>query len=347
MSRLRYRWAVLWWVLSIGAVGVVAFWAGRQVVVPPEADVAAQDEVATYVVETGSLGQSLSFTGSIQWPVRFTAASPASGVVTSVDLQSDGAIESGQLLYRVNEKPVVACPGAVPAYRDLALGDSGRDVAQLRECVGLDEGDTFDDALREALRVAGGPALGEDGTVVLGSVVFIKELPARGHLVEQISPGTVVSAGQPIVAVVGQAPETHLTVSSNAAVVPGEGMAVTGQVAGVTFEGLLGHGSSDGAGATVLPITTADGQPVCVAACAEAAPLPGPVDVPLQVELTASADGMLVPVSAIRTLPDGSTQITLTDGETSSVKVLSSVGGQAIVEGVDAGAEILLFAPAP
>lgn len=344
---MRPRRAVLWWVLSIAAVGAVAFWAGRQVVLPPEVEAVAQEETATYRVEAGSLGQSLNFTGSVEWHVLFTAASPGAGVVTSVDLRNDGAIESGQVLYRVDEKPVVACPGPVPAYRNIAPGDSGRDVAQLRQCVGLDAGDTFDDALHDALDVDGGPALGEDGTVALGSVLFIEELPAKGHLVEQVTPGATVSVGQPAVAVVGQAPEVRLTVSSNAAVVPAEGMAVTGEVGGVTFEGQLGPGRSTGAGETLLPITTPDGQPVCADACAESAPLPGPVDVPLQVELTAPAAGMLVPVSAIRTLSDGSAQITMTDGETASVTVLSSVGGQAIVEGVDRGAEILLFAPAP
>lgn len=54
----------------------------------------------------------------------------ASGVYTELPEIGD-EIDCGEVLYRVDERPVLLLCGAVPAYRALQTGDSGEDVRQL------------------------------------------------------------------------------------------------------------------------------------------------------------------------------------------------------------------------
>lgn len=332
----------------MAVVGVLAFWAGRQVVSPPSTDPGQSASTPTYTADSGTLGEVLTYTGTLSWHEAATAVSPADGVLTSSELPEDGQVEAGDPVYRVDEVAVIACQGAVPAYRDLAPGNRGRDVAQLRVCLGLEEGDLFDPALEQALRDHPVASLGSAEDIVpLGSVVFVPELPARAQLAEGLLPGSRLSAGQSVLNTYAAAPKLVLTVSSTAPVVPSEGMRVTGEVAGRPVHGVLGPGSTNSTGERVMEVLAPDGGAACRSACAQSAPLPGPVDVPMQVEIVPPADGTLVPVAAIQTLPDGSTQVVATDGTAVAVSVLVSVGGQAVVDGLAAGTEILLFGPPP
>jgi len=86
----------------------------------------------------------------------------------------------GQVLYRVDGQAVRLLYGAVPAYRALAWGDTGADVAQLERnltALGYDPGDvdgTFDGDTYDAV-VAWQKDVGWDqtGSVALGQVVFL------------------------------------------------------------------------------------------------------------------------------------------------------------------------------
>ena len=40
-------------------------------------------------------------------------------------------VDCGDVLYRVDDDPVLLLCGTVPAYRDLDIGDEGKDVRQL------------------------------------------------------------------------------------------------------------------------------------------------------------------------------------------------------------------------
>lgn len=329
-------------------MGAVGFWAGRQVITPAPTAEQPQAATATYTAQGGSLSRELSFTGQLTWPTAVTATSPGDGVLTAVELGEVGLIEPGDALYRVDEIAVIACPGEVPAFRDLDVGMSGRDVAQLRACLNVPAADEFDDVLQQA--VSGSLLTGGDTAeplVQLGRVVFIAGLPARGYLAEGMIPGVRLSAGQPVVTTVSAAPDITLTVNSAAPVVPTEGMSVSGDVNGTPFLGVIGPASTSPNGETTVTVLSPEGTAACTEECAVAAPVPGPIDVSLLLEVVPEAAGTLVPVSAVRTSPDGSAEVTTVDGAVLPVTVLVTANGQAVVEGLGPGTEIMLFAPAP
>ncbi|MFG1995518.1 peptidoglycan-binding protein [Actinoplanes sp. NPDC048988] len=65
-----------------------------------------------------------------------TAAQGASAlVVTRTPARQGAAVAAGKVLVEVSGRPLIALPGAVPAYRDLRPGDRGGDVAQLQKAL--------------------------------------------------------------------------------------------------------------------------------------------------------------------------------------------------------------------
>lgn len=69
-------------------------------------------------------------------------------IVTRTPIAVGGLVESGAVLVEVAGRPVIALPGRLPAYRDLAVGDTGPDVVQLKVALaglGYDAGDPADD----------------------------------------------------------------------------------------------------------------------------------------------------------------------------------------------------------
>ncbi|MEU8923459.1 peptidoglycan-binding protein [Kitasatospora sp. NPDC048545] len=79
------------------------------------------------------------FTAGRSFPVQPTTVSAGSGgpgggtpVVTALRARSGDAVNAGQVLAEVSGRPVIALPGTVPAYRDMAPGESGGDIGQLQ-----------------------------------------------------------------------------------------------------------------------------------------------------------------------------------------------------------------------
>ena len=60
----------------------------------------------------------------------YAVINQAPGTYTRLPAAGD-KIDCGDVLYRVDERPVVLLCGTVPSYRELALGDVGNDVRQL------------------------------------------------------------------------------------------------------------------------------------------------------------------------------------------------------------------------
>ena len=55
------------------------------------------------------------------------------GTLTSVRIETGSVVDSGDVLYSLDLKPVVVAKGEVPAFRDLALNDKGADVQQVQQ----------------------------------------------------------------------------------------------------------------------------------------------------------------------------------------------------------------------
>ena len=125
-------------VLAGAAVLVAVIGAGGAVVMSSaeQATPAAQEPPANAVrVEKGKLSAIVSLDGTLTYRARsdgspHSAINQARGTYTK--LPDEGSkVDCGDVLYRVDDDPVVMLCGAVPAYRDLDEGDKGNDVRQL------------------------------------------------------------------------------------------------------------------------------------------------------------------------------------------------------------------------
>jgi hypothetical protein len=84
---------------------------------------------------------------------------PTALLVTGVFVQSGQSIKAGRPLVEYDERPVFALPGTLPMYRDLTVGEKGKDVAQLQKglrslgwSTGSDPSGTFGSGTAAAVR---------------------------------------------------------------------------------------------------------------------------------------------------------------------------------------------------
>jgi HlyD family secretion protein/Putative peptidoglycan binding domain len=129
----RKRWllagaAVL--VAAIAVAGVVVMSTANQ------ATPAAQEPPANTVpVEMGKLSAMVSVDGTLTYLAQsdgspYSVINQAQGTYTKLPAFGQ-VISLGQVLFRVNDSPVVLLYGATPAYRTLSDGATGADVAEL------------------------------------------------------------------------------------------------------------------------------------------------------------------------------------------------------------------------
>jgi peptidoglycan hydrolase-like protein with peptidoglycan-binding domain len=126
------------WALVAAAVLAAVIATGGVVVASSakQATPAPQDTPAnTAMVEKGKLSDMVSQDGTLTYRggpdgSPYAVINQASGRYTK--LPEDGnKVDCGDMLYRVDEDPVLLLCGTVPAYRDLHRGDAGKDVRQL------------------------------------------------------------------------------------------------------------------------------------------------------------------------------------------------------------------------
>jgi peptidoglycan hydrolase-like protein with peptidoglycan-binding domain len=120
--------AVLAAVIATGGV-VVASRAKQATPTPPDTP------ANTAMVEKGKLSDMVSQDGTLTYRARpdgspYAVINQARGTYTKLPDDGD-KVDCGDVLYRVDEQPVLLLCGTVPAYRDLHLGDHDSDVRQL------------------------------------------------------------------------------------------------------------------------------------------------------------------------------------------------------------------------
>jgi peptidoglycan hydrolase-like protein with peptidoglycan-binding domain len=113
-----------------GTVGVVVMVSAN------DGDSAAQElPVTTAKVERGALADTISQYGTLTYRARsdgspYPVINRARGTYTELPEAGD-MVDCGDVLYRVDDEPVLLLCGTTPAYRSLSEGDSGRDVREL------------------------------------------------------------------------------------------------------------------------------------------------------------------------------------------------------------------------
>jgi multidrug efflux pump subunit AcrA (membrane-fusion protein) len=179
------------WVLAAAAVLVAL--SGALVVIfrAKEATPVAQEPPPnTASVERGRLSDMVSVYGILTFRARsngspYVVINHAAGTYT--ELPEDGdKVACGEVLYRVDESPVLLLCGTVPSYRTLRSGDVGEDVRQLNQnlhTLGFDTGreidpddSTFTDTTEKALELLQrGKGLDVTGALEIGDAVFLPE----------------------------------------------------------------------------------------------------------------------------------------------------------------------------
>lgn len=338
-------------IVSLLTVGLLGFWAGRVALEPPEDPLEAVVEPATYVVEVGSVGRSLSFTALAEWELVPLGQSSASGVVTSVDL-ADGAalVDQGDVVFTVDLRPVVVAEGVVPMFRSLGVRAEGADVAQLQgmlAALGFFTGEvdgSFGTGTRNAVRAwQASLGLAESGVVEAGDIVFVPSLPARVVVSESVWVGARLVGGETVLELVPEYPKFWIRLSPEQSTLVPLAADVRVQFAEGIWEARIDRAIEiPEFGVLDLFLSGRTGPSVCGADCEEWVALRGRNDFRSEIIVIPRTDGPVVPVAAIGSDPGGNPFVTLEGGATVPVRIVESANGIAVVEGIDPGTVILL-----
>ncbi len=198
----RAPWALALAVVAVGAGGIVAASASHDATAAAPAAPANTVEVAR-----GELSSLVTLSGTLTYRAQadgapYSAINQARGTYTRLPDAGDQA-GCGDVLYRVDDDPVLLLCGTVPAYRGLRVGDQGRDVRQLNRNLrrlghhGVRDGTHFTARTKEALK-----ALQRDrgahatGVLALGDAVVLPR-PVRVSKVDG-RPGEPARPGSPV-----------------------------------------------------------------------------------------------------------------------------------------------------
>jgi hypothetical protein len=346
------------WVLA-GAAVVVAVAATGVVVVTSsgnEAASAAHEPPAnTGTVAKGKLSDMVSQFGTLTYRGRsdgspYVVINRARGTYTKLPDDGD-KVDCGDVLYRVDDRPVVLLCGSTPAYRSLLRGDSGRDVAELNANLvrlgyatraQLDpSSDSFGSETASALEQLQS-RLGEDGTgsLGLGRAVFLPE-PVRiaevtAELGGSARPGArLLSATSEVVEVqlnLDPSQQDEVKRGDRAQITLPGNTSATGKVDRLGRVAQVPAGQGDNAGAAIIPAYVSLDDP------GEARGLD---KAPVQVEITTKGveSALSVPVTALVGKSGGGFAVELVraDGRRELIAVkpglFDTAGGRVQVEG--------------
>jgi hypothetical protein len=167
--------------------------------------------VNSATVEKGKLSDMVSQYGTLTYRAQsdgspYTVFSQTRGTYTELP-NSGERVACGDVLYRVNDNPVLLLCGSTPAYRSLSKGDSGPDVTELNANLGHLEyatrarlgpsSDYFNSATASALaKLQSKRGERQTGSLELGQAVFlpasVRIANVTGQLGASARPGATV-----------------------------------------------------------------------------------------------------------------------------------------------------------
>lgn len=351
-----YRWGrIVAWTIILGLVAALGFWAGRQVLVPPEDPLEGAGQAVTYTVQEGQVGRSLRFTTAAEWELVPLARNSASGTITTVDFVSGDLASVGQVLYTVDLRPVIVGEGAIPSFRDLSLNATGPDVAQLQELLttlGHFTGEvngTYGFTTQVAVQAWQG-AMGitpTDGVFRRGEVVYLPSLPEAIALAEELRIGSPVGGGEELILGVPSDPEFWIPLSTEQRdLIPLAADVFVTYPEG-RWAARVDRAVEGDFGQFNLYLTAVDGGAVCGADCTRWVDLLERTNFESQIVVIPETSGAVVPVAAIRSDAGNQTFVETEAGERIDITVIESSQGIAVVEGVDLDTVIVLPMTAP
>jgi hypothetical protein len=205
--------------VAVTATGGVLALSGRG-----HATAAAQEPpLNTATVKRGRLSDLVSQYGTLTYRARrdgspYTVINQARGIYTELPDGGD-RVDCGDVLYRVDDKPVLLLCGSTPTYRSLSKGDSGPDVTELnRNLVHLGYADRaqLDPSSRDfGAETAAAleklqSKLGEErsGSLKLGQAVFLPESVRIARVTGE--PGGSAGRGAHVLSATSETPEVQV-----------------------------------------------------------------------------------------------------------------------------------------
>ncbi len=235
------------WVLA-GAVVLVAVTATGGMVATSSANhatSAAQEPANTAQVERGKLSAMVSMYGTLTYRARpdgspYSVINQARGTYTELPVDGD-KIACGDVLYRVDDKPVLLMCGTVPAYRDLHAGDVGNDVRQLNTNlhdlgydagVGIDPNDNgFTWKTQKALeKLQHDKGFDVTGELDIDDAVFLPESVRIANVTGEL--GGSAQPGAPVLHATSDTPDVQVALDASQ-----QGQVVTGDLAQIDLPG--------------------------------------------------------------------------------------------------------------
>lgn len=335
-------------VLTAAVMALSVGWAATTVLRPATPAVSTVAR-ATAVVQTGSVGSSVSLSASASWTTRGTGVSRAAGIVTEIILHNGATMQPGDVVLTVDLHPVVVAAGSVPSFRDLAVGSKGADVRQLQQLLkdlgrfaGTPDG-SFNAATAAAVRgwqESNGEA--STGAVGQGDIVYVRSLPARGKIASDISVGSTLTGGDPAVEVLGTAPVFSLSVdeAQTRFLALGTEVDITAPDGKTTWKATVGGQEPSDSGTVKVALAPHPGETICNTTCNQVDTSTA-ASLPARVITTPTVTGLTVPTSAVSS-SGVKTWLTLTSGRKVFVKVLATADGVSAVRGATSGTRVLL-----
>jgi hypothetical protein len=185
------------WALAAVALPVAAV-AGTATAAAPEP--AAQ----TAAVTRGALDSSVTLSAILRRRPGPDVVNRARGTYTALPAAGT-RVGCGDVLYRVDDRPVLLLCGAVPAYRSLRIGDDGRDVRQLNRALRVRAGGAFTWRTERALEgLQRREHMNVTGTLALGAVVSLPG-PVRVARAGDAALGAPARPGAPVLRTTAEA----------------------------------------------------------------------------------------------------------------------------------------------
>jgi membrane fusion protein, multidrug efflux system len=256
MSGRRGRGLLLWCV--IGALLIIGggFLATQVVRSPAQQAVeraAPAASVITAPVEQRVLAEAIVTRATVQaqGTVNVIPAGGSGGgksLVSKLPYRAGEKIQIAQTVVEISGRPVIALPGNVPAYRDLAPGSRGPDVEQLQAAlqaaeysIGSDKNGEFGDGTKKAItelyknRDYDAPV---GGGIPMAELVYLKKLPVTvmsvgAKLGSAVDEAKLMVADGPLVAV------APTTTASQSVVRDGMKATVTSEILGKSVDGTV------------------------------------------------------------------------------------------------------------
>ncbi len=330
------------------AAGVgLTVWAGAYIWASPDDTHLEESGPLTVAVTEDSIGRSIRFSATASWPIEGKVRSTRPGILTSQ--HTPGAVivaNPGSQIFSVDLVAATAVPGDVPAYRSMAEGDIGPDVAQLQQFL-ISEGFYDGDPDGEFDPATGASVLAweldrgyePDGIVQLGQVAFFADLPARLTLRDGVETGVSVAPGSELFSILSPTPRFRISVpiEQSDELEPGQEVSLVhsnAEWSAITADSRLDLQTGSVTWNLVAP--TGIGAP-CGEDCERMIAAGEPTRLLANVVVVERLSGPSLPVAAIRSSVTHGTYIESPEGEPIAVTVAASDLGVAILHGVEVG----------